>query len=105
MRPACGMCLLMACKCSAMANTRVQSLDRSSGDRDGKNEIRKPKSEGRKKSEIRTPKTAHAYSAFRFRPSFGLRPSDFGLLLVAVSPAVRARLRPKLAHAPDPRPR
>src|SRR5437879_525959 len=83
MRPACGTCWSMACKCSRMGNTRAQNLDRSSVGRDGSttNEIRKPKTEGRKKSEIRTPNDgiAHAYSAFGFRTSdFGLL-SDFGL--------------------------
>src|SRR6267378_8155881 len=77
MRPACGTCLSMAYKCSRMGNTRAQHLDRSSVGRDGSttNEIRKPKPEGRKKSEFRSPNdgTAHAYSAFGFLSDFGIR--------------------------------
>src|SRR5437879_10607629 len=71
----------MAGKWSAMENTRAESQGKWTGDRDGRNEIRKPKAEDRKKSEIRTPNDgiAHAYSAFGFRPSdFGLL-SDFGI--------------------------
>src|SRR6266853_2162523 len=75
----------MACKCAVMANTLEQNQDKLSGAQGGRNEIqheiRKPKAEIRKKSEIRTPNDgiAHAYSAFGFRTSdFGLL-SDFGL--------------------------
>src|ERR1051325_1399569 len=57
------------------------------------NKIRSPKSEIRKKAEIRNPKAEvqsskfaaesnnHAFSDFGFRPSFGPRPSDFGLYM------------------------
>ena len=64
-----------------MGNTPAQNLDKLSEGRDGRNEIRKPNSECRKKVEFRSPKdrTAHAYSAFGFRTSdFGLLP-DFGI--------------------------
>jgi hypothetical protein len=44
-------------------------------------EIRKPNPEGRKKAEIRSPKNepTRIDSDFGPRPSFGFRPSDFGL--------------------------
>src|SRR5260221_4640108 len=104
MRPACGMCSSMACKCSAMANTRAQHQGKWFEGPDGRreNEIRKPKSEGREKSEFRSPKdrTVQGYSAFGFRTSdFGLRIWDFPPF-----PRLRAQLCPELAHAPNPCP-
>ena len=62
-------------------------------------QVRRPKSEGRKKAEIRNPNERRArhrteelrISAFGFRPSFGLRISAFGL---------RSRLAPHQGRSP-----
>src|SRR5438445_10054587 len=99
MQPACGMCSSMACKCSAMGNTRARNQGKWFEDRDGRNEIRKPKSEGRKKSEFRSPKyrTAHAYSAF------GSRHSDFELLSdFGIQEAIAKLTTFGYSHAPFP---